>query len=213
MDKKTRIMLVDDSSLILKAFEGMLQVLDVEIDSYSSPTEAAASFAEVIPSVIISDFEMPEMDGLEFLKLIRKSEFTKDVPVIILTSHDEDHHVIECLKEGADDYLLKRSNPEVLITKVSNFIRLNKYREFQKQADQIEIFNATVASLNHEFNNIIQISDSYLDLSRNTEVDDEIKQKLEDSLIRLSDKIKTFKKIDKIELETYAGDTLMVKTD
>jgi two-component system, chemotaxis family, chemotaxis protein CheY len=81
-----------------------------------------------LPDVIISDLYMPEMDGFEFLKHIRTSGFFKDIPVIVLSSYENSSTRINCLKSGADDYLIKPFNPEELEVRVENIFKrsLNK---------------------------------------------------------------------------------------
>lgn len=81
----------------------------------------------VIPDVIIVDVNMPEINGLEFIKQIRSSGFFKDVPLIMLLGNEGTTDKIKCLKAGADDYLIKPFNPEELEARIDNiFCRLKK---------------------------------------------------------------------------------------
>lgn len=211
---KDKIMLIDDSSMMLKAYQGMLATLnEVEIVCFSNPVEAMESLKEDCPSIVITDYEMPELTGLEVLKQIRNHETSKDIPVVILTSNDDDSSTLECLREGADDYIIKRANPEVFIAKVNNFLKLASYQKMKAETGKLETFKATVASLNHEFNNIIQMVDSYLELAERKENTTELRTKLETVMYRLVDKIKAFKKVDKIEFEDYTEETKMLKTE
>jgi two-component system chemotaxis response regulator CheY len=76
-----------------------------------------------LPDLIISDLYMPEMDGFEFIKHIRASGFFKDIPVIVLSSYESSSTKINCLRLGADDYLIKPFNPEELEARVENIVR------------------------------------------------------------------------------------------
>jgi DNA-binding response OmpR family regulator len=77
----------------------------------------------VIPDVIIADVNMPEINGLEFIRQIRSSGFFKDVPLIMLSGNEGSTDKIKCLKAGADDYLIKPFNPEELEARIDNIFR------------------------------------------------------------------------------------------
>ena len=77
----------------------------------------------VIPDVIIADVNMPEINGLEFIRQIRSSGFFRDVPLIMLSGNEGSTDKIKCLKAGADDYLIKPFNPEELEARIDNIFR------------------------------------------------------------------------------------------
>ncbi|HEY8401087.1 MAG TPA: response regulator [Cytophagaceae bacterium] len=76
-----------------------------------------------LPDAIITDLHMPEMDGFEFMKHIRSSGFFRDIPLLILSSYENSNIRIQCLKAGADDYLIKPFNPEELEARVENILK------------------------------------------------------------------------------------------
>ncbi|RNC89632.1 MAG: DNA-binding response regulator [Allomuricauda sp.] len=75
-----------------------------------------------IPDLIITDLEMPEMDGFELLKQVRQSGVFSDVPIIVLSCRDSSKDRIECLQLGADDYMVKPFNPEELLIRVDKLL-------------------------------------------------------------------------------------------
>ncbi|MFY8020003.1 MAG: response regulator transcription factor [Bacteroidia bacterium] len=77
----------------------------------------------VIPDVIVADINMPELNGIEFIKQIRSSGFFKDIPLIMLSGNEGSAEKIKCLKSGADDYLIKPFNPEELEARIDNIFR------------------------------------------------------------------------------------------
>lgn len=77
----------------------------------------------VIPDVIVADINMPELDGIEFIKQIRSSGFFKEIPLVILSGNGESSEKIKCLKAGADDYIIKPFNPEELEVRIENILR------------------------------------------------------------------------------------------
>jgi len=77
----------------------------------------------VIPDVIVADINMPELNGIEFIKQIRSSGFFKDITLIMLSGNEGSAEKIKCLKAGADDYLIKPFNPEELEARIDNIFR------------------------------------------------------------------------------------------
>ena len=71
---------------------------------------------------------MPEIDGFEMLKLIKEKEELKNVPVIFLTSNNGQNEVIDAIKGGAKDYIIKPINEELLIEKVNKIFGIEKDR-------------------------------------------------------------------------------------
>jgi DNA-binding response OmpR family regulator len=74
------------------------------------------------PDAIVADYDMPVMDGPDFIKQIRASSRHRDVALIILSGKDNTTDKIRCLKLGADDYLVKPFNPEELSLRIQNLL-------------------------------------------------------------------------------------------
>ncbi|MEI6276307.1 MAG: ATP-binding protein, partial [Prolixibacteraceae bacterium] len=79
-----------------------------------------------IPNIIISDIMMPDMDGFEFCRKIRKDERTSHIPIILLTAFGSREHEIEGLSGGADDYITKPFDMVILQTKVENILSVRQ---------------------------------------------------------------------------------------
>lgn len=77
-----------------------------------------------IPDLIVADLRMPELDGFEFIRLIRESGYFADIPLIVLSGEESSSERIRCLKLGANDYLIKPFNPEELSLRIENLLRL-----------------------------------------------------------------------------------------
>ena len=75
------------------------------------------------PSLIISDILMPEMDGFEFLEIIRKSPRFSHIPFVVLFGLDKSKDRVKSLELGADDFMTKPFNPSELLLKVSRLIK------------------------------------------------------------------------------------------
>lgn len=117
------ILIVDDRPEIAKVI--MIQLSkDYEVHSEGNPIEALAwMHAGNVPDLIISDVNMPEMDGKTFLKHLKASSMFNFIPVIILSSLESSNDRIELLEAGASDFVLKPFNPQELKVRVRNLLR------------------------------------------------------------------------------------------
>ncbi|MCL6274717.1 response regulator transcription factor [Muricauda sp. 2012CJ35-5] len=75
-----------------------------------------------IPDLVITDLEMPNMDGFELIEKIKESGYFSNIPIIVLSCRDSSSDRIQCLKLGADDYLVKPFNPEELLIRVEKLL-------------------------------------------------------------------------------------------
>lgn len=117
------ILIVDDRPEIAKVI--MIQLSkDYEVHSEGNPIEALVwMHAGNVPDLIISDVNMPEMDGKTFLKHLKASSMFNFIPVIILSSLESSNDRIELLEAGASDFVLKPFNPQELKIRVRNLLR------------------------------------------------------------------------------------------
>ena len=99
---------------------------DYEVITAANGRIGLEKLAQVIPDLIISDIAMPEMDGIEFCKRVRKSEATRSIPFIFLTAKRE--RILEGIQTGSDDYIVKPFDPKVLLVRVSTQLRKIDYR-------------------------------------------------------------------------------------
>ena len=72
--------------------------------------------------LVFLDWNMPEMDGLEFLKKVRSMPDYKDLPIIMVTSESAKYNVVEALQHGATDYIVKPVRDKIFMEKVSEII-------------------------------------------------------------------------------------------
>ena len=75
-----------------------------------------------LPDLIVTDIQMPNLDGYEFVRNVRASGFFSHIPVIMLSGIESSNERVKCLKLGADDYMVKPFNPEELVIRIDNLI-------------------------------------------------------------------------------------------
>ncbi|QOC91921.1 response regulator [Micromonospora craniellae] len=102
----TRVVVVDDQTLIRQGIRGLLEVADIDVVGEADDGRAAlAVVAETTPDVILLDLRMPRFDGIWTLERLRAADV--DIPVLVLTTFDDDELVLAALRAGARGYLLK----------------------------------------------------------------------------------------------------------
>lgn len=108
-------------------------------------TEALSISKEIIPDIIVSDITMPGIDGLELCKKLKQEKQTSHIPIILLTARTSEEQKIEGIKSGADDYITKPFNFEILESRIDNLISQREIlrKSFQKHisidASEVEI--------------------------------------------------------------------------
>ena len=100
------ILVVDDSLIIRKNLRRMLEELGHKVVAEAkNGIEAIAMYKKSLPALVTMDITMPEMDGIEVVKLIRAE--CQDAKIIMITSHGQEEKVIDSVRAGASGYLLK----------------------------------------------------------------------------------------------------------
>src|SRR3984893_17413438 len=115
-----RIALVDDDEDILTSVSIALEHEGYRVATYRDGASALMAFKTSPPDLAILDIKMPRMDGMETLRLLRQ---TSDVPVIFLTSKDEEIDELFGLKMGADDFIRKPFSQRLLVERVKAVLR------------------------------------------------------------------------------------------
>ena len=114
------VLVVDDEKNIVQLARLYLNKEGYEVESAYDGLEALKMAKSVRPDLIILDLMMPEMDGLEVCRELRK---TSNVPIIMLTAKGDDIDRIVGLEIGADDYMTKPFNPRELVARVKAVLR------------------------------------------------------------------------------------------
>jgi DNA-binding response OmpR family regulator len=114
------VLVVADESSIASFVALYLKNAGYSVRTAANGGEALAQVASALPALIVLDLMLPDIDGIEVCRRIRKSS---DVPILMLTARDEDVDKIIGLEVGADDYLTKPFNPRELVARVKSILR------------------------------------------------------------------------------------------
>ncbi len=119
-----RALMVDDDELSLELLEGVLRELGYEVERATNGKEALEKLRKEPIHLVITDWDMPEMNGLELSRAIRSEDFDGYVFIIMLTGRDSGKQRLEGLHGGADAFLTKPLNPDELLVSLKTAERI-----------------------------------------------------------------------------------------
>lgn len=120
------IYLVEDDHSIQKLVIYTLKSQGFEAEGFTLPSQFEKAMAKQLPSLIILDIMLPEVDGLTILKKIRSNLETAEIPVILLTAKSSEYDKIFGLDSGADDYVAKPFSMMELLARIKALLRRTK---------------------------------------------------------------------------------------
>jgi|ERR1035437_532789 CheY-like chemotaxis protein len=127
-ESKKRIVVADDEPFILSALQDTLSD-SFSVTTASNGVEAIKAVQKVNPDLIILDVMMPEMDGLEACKNLKRDKATSSIPIILLTAKGQITDIEKGFKSGADAYVVKPFSPARLIEKVEEIFEKVEMRK------------------------------------------------------------------------------------
>jgi CheY-like chemotaxis protein len=149
---RSKILIVDDKTQNLFALEKLLRKLEVEVIQATSGPEALSLILEHNFCLAIVDVQMPEMDGYEFVELLRGNPSTASLPVIFVSAvYSDEYHHRKGYDAGAVDFLSKPFVPEILLSKARVFLELYQQRiKLEELVNQLHAKNEALVQVTDE---------------------------------------------------------------
>ncbi|MFK7988781.1 MAG: putative bifunctional diguanylate cyclase/phosphodiesterase [Sandaracinaceae bacterium] len=145
--RRPRVIVVEDTPSVRRAVERSLRAAAMEVQAAASGEEALALARSTLPDLIVTDINMPGMDGFDLLVALREGPRTSSVPVILMTGRDDRASVRRGMKLGADDYLTKpftaRELRETVEARLEHHARISQAYAARLQKTQAALFQAT----------------------------------------------------------------------
>lgn len=148
-DKRPLVYVVDDEDDALELFSDVLTV-NFDVKTFNSPVEALQTIAKQPPQCLLTDLIMPEMNGVEFVRKIRRSN--QDLPILVLSGYGDRDQVVDIFRMGCFDFLSKPIKYQELTDKVRSIIatqksesallsvqRANKVVSIREEAGRLEL--------------------------------------------------------------------------
>ena len=141
---ETTILLVDDNDDFRLFMRDMLQEHFSLIEA-SNGSEAWEKILSCLPDIIVSDVMMPGMDGYELCEKVKNDVRTSHIPLILLTAHTAQEQELHGLETGADDYITKPFNFDILLLRINKILKMRSFRQM-KFKSQIDIQPAEITN-------------------------------------------------------------------
>src|SRR5690606_14918985 len=233
--KPVNLLLLDDKEENIISLSALLsEVEHINIISCTDPNEALKICWRNDISIALVDVQMPEINGFEFVSLLKSNPKTSHIIAIMVTAiSKEDKYLVKGLESGAVDYLYKPLNPEITIAKVSSFVKQVhiqeeiKYKNIALEESRRQLIQAKeeaeqarkskemfLANMSHEIRTPINGIMGIIHMLRNSSLDEEQKDWLNrldsssNSLLLIINDILDISKIDsgmmKIEYESFS---------
>jgi YesN/AraC family two-component response regulator len=211
---KISILYVEDDETIQMVFSNILKRFTKNLYLAQNGEEGLKKFREIQPDLIITDIQMPKMNGIEMIKNIRNENET--IPIIITTAFNDIKYAIEAIKLGVDGFFLKpiddlKKYLDILEQK-ANFLMLKKENEIKDKIIQTIIQNFFDIAFFVENKKIVTINEKAKNLIKDENINiffDQIKpkltlQKIEKEIIEYKDNFYS------IKIDTYSNDNFII---
>ena len=119
MDSKIQVLVIDDSRTMRLILGRMLRDLGLDVSEASNGRDALTQLdAGLSPSVMLVDWNMPEMTGIEFVEAVRQPPYESTAKLVMVTTETEVPQVRRALESGADEYVMKPFTSDAIIEKL-----------------------------------------------------------------------------------------------
>jgi two-component system, OmpR family, phosphate regulon response regulator PhoB len=120
---KFTVLLVEDEDAIREMLVVILEQVGLKVIAVASAEEGQLALGDHLPDLILLDWMLPGISGVEWARRIKKDESCKDLPIILLTARGEEEDKVSGLDCGADDYITKPFSPKELIARIKAVMR------------------------------------------------------------------------------------------
>lgn len=166
--KAPLILIVDDISVNVTILENILTHEGYETMTALSVQEALAQIKKTLPDLILSDLSMPEIDGLEFCRMLKSDQHTRDIPFIFITVLNTSKEKEEAFLAGAVDFIPKPFDNVEVLMRVSNHLSIHRLRQemtdynrmmHKMVEDQKNLIEKTHVNVLHALNGLLKKKD------------------------------------------------------
>jgi DNA-binding response OmpR family regulator len=126
--KKYKLVIIDDDLDALEMVKYNLDKEGYDVKCFSNAVDALKYINDENTDLVITDWMLPEMDGLDFCMHIKRSPATKDIPLVMLTCRSDEIDVVTALELGLEDYIVKPLRPKEMLSRVKKILK-RKYAD------------------------------------------------------------------------------------
>jgi len=215
MNVEDKILVVEDESDSRFLFERLLTKNGCTVQTAENGEAALSVIEKFNPKVILADWTMPKINGIELCNIIKKKEETKLVYFILLTGRTSLKDRVEGLDTGADDYLVKPIENQELLARIRAGLRIHNLQNELKNVEHNKAVVELACTIGHKINNPLSSLKMSIDtlkdeLDKSNESTNEDLFIIEESLRRIQEFVKALQKLQSAEIMNYALDNKML---
>lgn len=214
-----KILIVEDDSDTRFILERSLAKNNFEVHTAFNGLDAVRKLDSVMPQVILADWTMPQMDGLQLCNLVKQSEKYKLIYFILLTARSSLKDRVMGLDVGADDFLVKPVENQELFARIRSGIRIYNLQKELRQTEHNKAIIEIACGIGHQINNpltslIATIQNLEMDLPESEQgKHKEDFQILNEAIARIRKSVEALQNIQNPEIINYIDDKRMLKID
>ena len=140
------ILIVEDEAAIREMVGFTMRRSGYHMSEAENGQQAQLSVAEKLPDVILMDWMLPDVSGVELVRRFKREEITQNIPIIMLTARSDEDDKVYGLDSGADDYVTKPFSPKELVARIRAVLRRNDSNE---EGDRIRVGDLELNSSSH----------------------------------------------------------------
>jgi two-component system alkaline phosphatase synthesis response regulator PhoP len=146
----SQILVVDDEEDLLELVRYNLAREGYRVQGVTSGEDALKAVRRQAPDLIVLDWMLPAVDGLEVCRRLKGDPKTRDIPIVMLTAKGEESDMVAGLERGADDYIAKPFSPRVLAARVKALLRRKESRDKDEKETTIDVHQLSIHPGRHE---------------------------------------------------------------
>lgn len=207
-------MVVDDDPSIVRFLETYLGGQGFQIHSALTGQEGIDLAARLTPDIILLDYIMPDLDGMEVLRQLKQDERTRTIPVVVLTARSEVGEKVKSLDLGVDDYVTKPFDIRELKARLLSILARRREQFESTEAEKLKTLREVIASVSHEVNNplaAILMSAEALE-RRHADISDVVERSrvIQSNVLRIREMLQRLERVRALASKPYvAGERIL----
>ncbi|PID56824.1 MAG: hypothetical protein CR986_09865 [Ignavibacteriae bacterium] len=216
MENENKILIVEDEEDSRFIYKRLLDKNGYNVTTAENGQDAIEIIKDFKPKIILADWTMPKLNGVELCNYVKQNEEYKLIYFILLTARTSLKDRVEGLDTGADDYLVKPIDNQELVARIRSGLRIHNLQNELKDIEHNKVLIELACTLGHRINNPLgslkmSISSLKDEINKDKETIKEDLFVIDESLKRIQEFVKALQNLNNPEMMEYALDNKMLR--